>query len=135
MFPSRGTRTVLTTSRSKVIAAIVVVVAFAAGIVIGVCGDRFWRVHFGPRDHRPRMVTALILRRLDHELDLTPQQHQAVQQILTAREQRITALMATVRPQIRQQIDATNAEIEKVLTPEQRMKFQQMRLHHGSHPR
>lgn len=123
----------LTTSRSKVIAAIVVVVAFVAGIVIGVCGDRIWRVRHPGRDRH--LMTALILRRLDHELDLTSQQHQAVQQILTAREQRITALMATVRPQIRQQIDATNAEIEKVLTPDQRMKFQQMRLHHGPHPR
>lgn len=125
----------LATSRSKVIAAIVVIVAFGAGIVIGVCGDRIWRDHH-PRDHRPPgMIAALILRRLDHELNLTPQQHEAVGQILNARQQRIAALMAVVRPQIRQQIDATNAEIEKVLTPEQRMKFQQMRLHHGPRPR
>lgn len=119
-------------SRSKLIAAVVVIVVFLAGIVIGVAGDRFWRVrHPGPR-RNPQMVTAAILRRLDRELDLTPQQEAAVKQILTAREQRITALMATIRPQIRQQIDAANAEIEKVLTPEQRAKFQQMpHMHHG----
>ena len=117
------------TSRSKVIAAIVVVVAFLAGIVIGVAGDRVWRFRHGMgRGHAPHMMSALILRRLDHELDLTPQQHNAVKQILDAREQRVNALMANVRPQIRQQIDAANAEIEKVLTPEQRVKFQQMRI-------
>jgi Spy/CpxP family protein refolding chaperone len=125
---------VLPSSRSKLIAAAVVIVAFLAGIVIGVAGDRFWRVRhpFGPR-RNPQMVTALILRRLDRELTLTPQQEAAVKQILTAREQRITALMSTVRPQIRQQIDAANAEIEKVLTPDQRAKFQQMQahMHHG----
>lgn len=124
----------LPSSRSKLIAAIVVVVAFLAGIVIGVAGDHFWRIrHFGRGPRQPALITALILRRLDHELNLTPQQEQAVRQILTAREQRIGALMSTVRPQIRQQIDAANAEIEKVLTPEQRLKFEQMhmRMHHG----
>ena len=125
----------LPSSRSKLIAAIVVVVAFVAGIVIGVAGDRFWRFHH-PGRRAPHMMTALILRRLDHELSLTPQQHDAVQKILDAREQRVNALMSGVRPQIRQQIDAANAEIEKLLTPEQRAKFQQMRLRHaGRGPR
>jgi Spy/CpxP family protein refolding chaperone len=117
-----------------VIAAIVVVVAFLAGIVIGVAGDRMWRFHH-PRGRAPHMMAALILHRLDRELNLTPQQHQAVKQILDIREQRVNALMANVRPQIRQQIDATNAEIEKLLTPEQRIKFEQMRMHRGPHPR
>jgi len=125
---------VLPSSRSKVIAAIVVVVAFLAGIVIGVAGDRVWRFRH-PGRHAPHMMATLILHRLDHELDLTPQQHEAVKQILDVREQRVNALMSNVRPQIRQQIDATNAEIEKVLTPEQRVKFQQMRMHRGPRPR
>src|SRR5437764_253383 len=37
---------------------------------------------------------------------------------------------ASVRPQVRQELDATNAEIEKVLTPEQRTKFEALQLQH-----
>ena len=40
--------------------------------------------------------------------------------------------MANVRPQIRQELDATNAEIETVLTPEQKTKFADLRMRIGA---
>jgi Spy/CpxP family protein refolding chaperone len=40
--------------------------------------------------------------------------------------------MANVRPQVRQELDATNAEIETVLTPEQKTKFSNLRMRIGA---
>jgi len=41
---------------------------------------------------------------------------------------RIDAVMGAVRPQVRQELDVTNAEIEKILTPDQRTQFAKMRM-------
>jgi Spy/CpxP family protein refolding chaperone len=43
--------------------------------------------------------------------------------------------MAAVRPQVRQELDATNAEIETVLTPEQKTKFANLRIRVGARRR
>jgi len=72
-----------------------------------------------------------IVKRLDYQLHFTDQQRAQVTSIIQARQQRIGVIQNAVRPQIRAQIDQTNAEIEKILTPEQRTKFQEikMRIH------
>ena len=72
-----------------------------------------------------------LLLHLDHELHLTPQQKEAVRQIVQQRHARIEAIVATTRPQMRQEIESMNAEIDKVLTPEQRQKFESLsqRMH------
>ncbi len=36
--------------------------------------------------------------------------------------------MSSIRPQVRQEIDATNAEIDKILTAEQKTKFAKLRM-------
>ena len=72
---------------------------------------------------------ARIVERLNRELHLTSQQKSAVQQIIDRHRARIDALMTGVRPQIRQELDATNAEIDKILTPDQRAAFAKMRMH------
>lgn len=113
-------------TKTKTIAALLIVAALLCGIVIGVAGDRAfttWRIrHSGSIANR-------IVHHLDRQLNLTPQQLVAVQQIVERHRQRIDALLASVRPGIRQEIDATNAEIDRVLTPQQREKFRTMRMH------
>jgi Spy/CpxP family protein refolding chaperone len=116
--PSRGTST-------KLVATIVVLIAFLGGLAVGVIGDRIWLLH------RPRVahaITERILGRLDHDLDLTPQQHQQVKKILEAHAARMQQISEGVRPQIRQEIDQNNAEIARVLTPDQRAKFEQLKM-------
>lgn len=85
----------------------------------------------GHRDFAARRVVD----RLDHELHFTPQQKVLVQQIIDRHRGRIDAVIG----QVRQEIDASNAEIDKVLTPEQRAKFAKIRMrmksHHGMGPR
>jgi Spy/CpxP family protein refolding chaperone len=71
----------------------------------------------------------MLVEHLDRQLNFTPQQKQAVTQIIERHRQRIEAISASVRPQMRAELDATGAEIEKVLTPEQRTKFQSLQLH------
>lgn len=130
--PSRTKSTIAT-------AIVVVLVTFFAGFVAGGAADRVYlfRTHqLLPR----RMVDAgarHIVARLDHELSLTPEQRTQVEQIVERGRARMDAVMSNVRPQMRQQIDATNAEIEKILTPEQRTKFAAMKMHmrHGERDR
>jgi Spy/CpxP family protein refolding chaperone len=104
---------------------VVVIIAFVAGILVGVAGDHLLFIHhLFPRG----FVAGRIVERLDRELHLTPQQKTQVQQILDRHRARIDAITSSVRPQVRQEIDTTNAEIEKILTPEQRAQFAKMRM-------
>jgi hypothetical protein len=64
---------------------------------------------------------------------LNDQQTRQVEAILQRRRPRVDSLMAAVRPQLRAAYDSTNAEIRQVLTPGQRVKFDeyQERRRHG----
>ena len=108
-------------------AALLIVGALVAGVVLGIAGDRAWMHYHRPTG--PRLDR--LVEHLDQELHLTPQQKEAVRQIVQRRRARIEAIAATMRPQMRQEIESTNAEIEKVLNPEQRLKFQSLsqRMH------
>jgi hypothetical protein len=121
--PARGTS-------AKTIAALVVILAFIAGLLIGIVGDRIYL--FRNRDRvgmrAMRSITEHIVARLDRDLQLTPQQHDEVMRIFETRRQHIEAINAAVRPQIRREIDEGNAEIEKILTPEQRVKFDKLKM-------
>ena len=114
------------------------IVAFVAGILVGVAGDHLLFIHHLMSGRGGRFAASRIVDRLDHELHLTRQQRSQVQQIIDRHRARIDGMMGTVRPQIRQEIDATNAEIEKILTADQRAAFAKMRMHmpgrHGMGP-
>ena len=112
-------------SSTRTTAFVVVILAFVAGLLVGVAGDRlyFHRMFPGRRDSGP----GRIVERLNRELHLTPDQKSQVQKIVDAHRAHIESLMTNVRPEIRKELDATNAEIEKILTPEQRAEFEKMR--------
>src|SRR5437588_12253793 len=79
--------------------------------------------------HHPPRLGLVLVEHLDRELNFTPQQKQAVTQIIERHRARMETLSASIRPQMRQELDATSAEIEKVLTPEQRTKYESLQLH------
>jgi Spy/CpxP family protein refolding chaperone len=108
-------------------AALLVVVAFVAGLFIGVASDHLWFIHRHEM-RRGQFGGRQIADRLDRELHLTSQQKTQIQAILDRHRARIDSIMSTVRPQMRQEIDAGNAEIEKLLTPEQREQFQHLKM-------
>ena len=124
-------------SNTRTAAVAVVVVAFIAGILVGVAGDHLYPIKSGrlaPR-HTSRFASDRMAERLTKELDLSPQQKTQVQQIIERHRAKIDATMASVRPQVRQELDATNAEIETVLTPDQKTKFANLRMRIGARRR
>lgn len=124
-------------TKARATALVVVVVAFLAGLLIGVAGDHVYLIHsrqLFPRRGMEGMARRL-LDRLDHELALTPQQHDQIQRIIEAHHKRIETFTAGVRPQIGRELEQANREIEAILTPEQRIKYDAVRLqmHGGRH--
>jgi len=80
------------------------------------------RDRVGREQHRERFV-----QQLTRELSLNPQQVARIDAITLSREQRMNAFWQQVQPQIHALLDATRAEINQVLTPEQRAKLQDLR--------
>ena len=112
-----------TSTKTVVIAALALVATFIAGFVVGAVVDRFMIFHGRP--HRPPPMAAFaMMNRLDRHLDLTDEQSKQVRAILEKHHTRI-------RGEVHQEIETANAEIEKVLTPEQREKFQKLKMRLG----
>jgi uncharacterized membrane-anchored protein YjiN (DUF445 family) len=135
-------------SNTRTTAVAVVLSAFLAGLVVGVAGELVYLIHYHriiPSRTAGRLITQHLIDRLDRELKLDPQQRARIEKIVEARRQRIDTLWSSVRPAVMQEIDATNAEIEKVLKPDQLEKFKAMETrmrnrvrggpgHHGQMP-
>ena len=120
-------------SNTRMAAVVVVVVAFITGILVGVAGDHLYGRLF-PR-HTARFSAGRMADNLGRKLQLSPQQKTQVQQIIERHRAKIDAAMSNVRPQVRQELDATNKEIENILTPEQRTKFAELRMRMGARHR
>jgi len=118
-------------SNARVVATIIVVVAFIAGLLVGAVADRIWLFKHGPRGIGSRFMAKRVTEKLTHELNLTDQQQQQVATIVASHGKRVDAVWANVRPQIHQEIDAANREISAILTPDQRAKFEKLRMHLG----
>jgi Spy/CpxP family protein refolding chaperone len=108
----------LSATRTTVVAALALALTFGGGFLAGAFVHR--AIVMGI--HRPGpAATHMLLRHLDMRLDLTAAQRKQIEEILDRRHGRMRA-----------EIDAANAEIERVLTPEQRARFAKMRMRlHG----
>ena len=118
-------------------AAVIVVVAFVAGLFVGIAGDRALLIYTGrlfPR-HAPGFAAHRVVEHLDHELHLTAAQRAQVQQIIEQHRARIDAAWNNARPQVQREMQQTHAEIDRVLTPEQRAKLQDMQSRADRHRR
>jgi hypothetical protein len=112
-----------------------VTAVFIGGLLVGIAGDRFYLFHHhrlfpGPRN--AQFATRRIVDHLDRELHFNAQQKTEVQKIIDRHHVRIDAVMTGIQPQVRSEIDAANAEIDKILTPEQRDRFKAIRMRMGS---
>lgn len=116
-------------------AILLIGVAFIAGALIGFAAGRIYSIHHGGplRGRGAEFVRDRMLKHLDRELSLRPEQHAKVAQIMDRHHQRMDEIAAGVRPQMRQEIDAASREIEAVLTPEQKQKFGSLRMRMESH--
>lgn len=122
----------MSATKTTWIAALVLLLTFAAGFAGGVAAHRAFVVrHHAPS---PRAVNAMV-RHLDRALDLSDAQRKQIEDILSRRRDRIESLWSSVRPRVRAEVEATNAEIERVLTPEQRAKFDRIKMRMGRRAR
>lgn len=115
----------MSATKTTLIATLVLVLTFAGGFMAGFAAHR----HIGRRT--PHASARMMARHLDFRLGLTDEQRAKIEAILQRRHQRMAETWDGVRPRVRAEIDAANAEIAAVLTPEQREKFQSMKLHLG----
>lgn len=118
-------------------AALIVAVAFVAGLFVGIAGDRVVLIRAGrlfPR-HGGAFAAKRVVDHLDRQLHLSDAQRTSIQRIIDQHHARIEGVWNKVRPQVRQEIDATNAEIETVLTADQRAKFREMHARGDRHRR
>ena len=63
------------------------------------------------------------LRRMERELDLTPEQREPIDQILKQGQERMKKLQETVEPRRREEFKKTIEDFRTVLMPEQRKRF------------
>jgi hypothetical protein len=114
----------MSASSTRLLAALVVVVTFFVGAVVGAFAVHAWLLRGGLPQHSAQFIT----RRLDRRLHFNDQQRLQVIEIVDRHERRIAIIWTNVRPAVHQEIEAANVEIDRVLTPEQRVVFGQIRM-------
>ena len=116
-------------SRWKVLFAAIVI--FAAGAATGGMIVRTYapkivhRTHVTPpvqmsTEHRMEYV-----KKLDRELQLTPEQHQKVEAIIAASQERMKKVWDGVEPQVKEEYRCSRRDIFEILMPEQKEKMKQ----------
>jgi Spy/CpxP family protein refolding chaperone len=110
--------------RSKWLALLFILGAFVAGAAVGIAGDRVLEHGRGPRRGLDRMA---------RDLKLTPAQRASFDTILENRRKQMRQRFAPIRPQMdsltaldQVSRDSTHELLRRVLTPEQRVKFDKM---------
>ncbi|MDQ6800934.1 MAG: hypothetical protein M3041_08870 [Acidobacteriota bacterium] len=104
---------------------------FIGGLLVGIAGDRFYLFHrhrLFPSEARERFATRRIVEHLDRDLHLSPQQKIDIQRIIDQHHVRIDSVMTGIQPQVHAELEAANAEIDKLLTPPQREEFKKIRM-------
>jgi hypothetical protein len=80
-----------------------------------------------------------ILRRLERELDLMPDQKERIDKIIKESQERSHDIMEPVAPQLREELQRTKDQFRAVLTPAQQVRFdailkQQQKPHEKGRP-
>jgi len=114
-------------TKTTIVAILVVIVTFTAGVAVGVFATHI--VHVRGEHMPPVFPTRMMVNRLDRRLDLTDQQRVQVEQIIRRHHAAITTMWQGMHPRVHREIEQANAEITRILTPEQRKKFERIKLH------
>lgn len=114
-------------------------VIFAAGVITGGLTVGLRRPPLGPRwtapgpePTRPWLNQRLagqqgeLFRRMERQLELTPEQRLRVEAIVKESQGRIRALAEDLAPRTREELRQMREKIREELTPEQRRKFEKL---------
>ena len=119
----------MSAAKTTIVAILVVVVTFTAGVAVGVFATHVVHVR---GEHMPSVFPAkMMVKRLDRRLDLSDQPRAQVEQIIRRHHTAITAMWQDLHPRVHAEIEQANVEITRILTPEQRKKFERIKLHLG----
>jgi len=122
----------------RLVAAIVLLAVFALGAAAGVLADRRLARDRGDRRegrggrlpswvNRPESEHRKYWSRLHDQLGLTPDQRVAVDTLLARRARQLDAARHRMEPEMLLIMQTTRAQIDSILTPEQRQKLEEIR--------
>lgn len=100
-------------------AAVLLMLMFAAGLAVGLAGERY-ALHRGAGEnsderHRGRST----IERFADDLGITPGQQARIDPILVETREQMSAVFDRVRPEWEAVVDTARARIESVLSPDQ----------------
>jgi hypothetical protein len=77
-----------------------------------------------------------LLRRMDRDLDLTPQQHQRIEKLIAQSAERTRMLWKPIAPQMNKEMQMLHRDIRDELDPDQRQKYDEIfKLRNGQQNR
>jgi hypothetical protein len=79
-----------------------------------------------PRLRAPEMLKKEFIEHLDDALKLTPEQHAAIQKIISNGQERNRQIWTNVAPKMRQALKDVHQQIRAELTPDQQKKFEKL---------
>jgi hypothetical protein len=111
---------------------------FALGAVAGVLADRRFARHPGDRReergsripswlNRPESEHRKYWSRIHDQLGLAPEQRAAVDTVLARRARQLDTARHRMEPEMLAIMQTTRAQIDSILTPEQRVKLEEIR--------
>jgi Spy/CpxP family protein refolding chaperone len=108
---------------------------FVVGVAVGAIVRPYLEaVSAAPRFPGPPSPDALVAI-FTKELNLTPVQQTQLENILRARRDKFDALGEGIRQRMDAERDRMRADIDQILTPEQRVRFESMNRKMREHPR
>jgi Spy/CpxP family protein refolding chaperone len=115
-------------NKRKLMAGVLVV--FLLGALAGALGaGLYYNYSDSPsrfRHHSPEERTALIMKRLSRDLDLTETQQQEITVIIREAEEKVSRLKQQTFPEFKAIIDASFAASREKLNPEQQKKLDEI---------
>lgn len=116
--------------KSKSMALIFLLMAFVAGAALGYAADRM----YGRGKPAQRATREAMAARIARDLSLTAPQKKSFDSLMERRREQIRELYRPIRPQLdsldkigRGISDTTHAQVRRILTPEQQVKWDAMR--------
>lgn len=113
-------------------------VIFGAGVITGALVVRYdaalynsppQRAGFGTRFAEfgsPGGMRLEFLRRMQRDLDLTPEQRDRIDKVLKQSQERTRKIMQPVAPQLHQELEQAKTEFREILTPPQQTRFDEL---------
>ena len=120
----------------KVILATMVI--FGAGVITGALVVRYDSALYNSRPQRAGFGTRSVefgspggmrlefLRRMQRDLDLTPEQRDRIDKVLKQSQERTRKIMQPVAPQLHQELEQAKTEFREILTPAQQTRFDEL---------